>query len=1077
MAINHKIVVKEVEGVGAATYPVTCSIPLIYGDFQNTSTLNVTDSVGTVIPADFEILNRHYAKDNSIRHVLAHFNATTSASGNSDYFIKDDNAAIPAHVDPVSIVDNANSTVVTFKGGSYTFDKVNDTIATPHGQIVPSMLAYNRDTGLTELQPSLSNPDISYQVEYSGPTYSIIKVSAPATFVNGTTHRHGWAVRFYFYGDNSFVKMDFQIHNAPKIPRGDTLYFDEFHIAIGSGVAQAANSVSALELVTQSSHLDILGNLKCGGGISVCMRDFPHRFPNQLSVDTSGDISLSMYPTGGKKFCYDFQNGFTYNDASTHYWLDDMGACVKEMLIIHEDVSQASLTNISKTFQHPPVAIIDISAFYNSSVTTSMDGSIPESIRSNETNVRVPVYSVLGGNVPANAFDHTDNTKYRFGNARFACDGSRLLATGGTGNAPTGGFKSIMSGDPADFYLDLAQTMNEINGRMVHMPGFNYVADQPTLHLNISPASNGGHSWRQFLNNQHPEFSTHGPGFGQDFLENPMLPNTSEHGHARDWEHFWMYRLADTYTLTGNKWLKDFWEFMSEFMNHFVLQSENSPEGRTRSHGHAIYATCSAYKFTGNVALLNSIPTTFIATTMNPLLHPTNKTHFSRGDGKLMTEAGDQQSIPYYDSAFQMGFLLRALIDLDNELAADDPLLSSIIQTQIEYCYTTVNYAGYSDLSVDSSYSYRSGNNGYQLVCSMVWGAKKYNKPAYIEQLAQYRLGSSGAYGSGIFGGHGPYVEGYDEHSRVWNGGQFGNVAAKQFAGNYPVTGTGTFDHSFTTDGQAIQMTIDPPPNLTQAIIDAYSVNQNGEGGNPSGLKITGSTNLRSGLMIVVSIPGINNLFCTVQNGRFWTHFDNTNNYFWTQPSRINALLDGQTYTISATTTNAAGANVVSTVSMLIDLAGNGQGGPVTLTLSEITGNELTTAEQVQNLAVNGVTTATDGSTVTVAFNGQTYTTTAQGGAFSVSIPSIALQILTNNTIYIVSATTSGATDTEDFTTNFDAAPSGPTLEAASIDETCDRALATITSVSVDLIASTAAAYGDSDRVEASITSIKGETT
>lgn len=72
--IDVPITVKDTSGVGASTgFPTSVVIPLPYGQFQSTSTFRLTDSAGTTVPCQFEVLTRWAAKDNSIREVLAHF--------------------------------------------------------------------------------------------------------------------------------------------------------------------------------------------------------------------------------------------------------------------------------------------------------------------------------------------------------------------------------------------------------------------------------------------------------------------------------------------------------------------------------------------------------------------------------------------------------------------------------------------------------------------------------------------------------------------------------------------------------------------------------------------------------------------------------------------------------------------------------------------------------------------------------------------------------------------------------------------------------------------------------------------
>lgn len=76
--IDVPLTVKDTSGFGANEFPTSVVIPLPYGQFQSTSTFRMTDSSLSTVPCQFEVLTRWYAKDNSIREVLAHFAPTVA---------------------------------------------------------------------------------------------------------------------------------------------------------------------------------------------------------------------------------------------------------------------------------------------------------------------------------------------------------------------------------------------------------------------------------------------------------------------------------------------------------------------------------------------------------------------------------------------------------------------------------------------------------------------------------------------------------------------------------------------------------------------------------------------------------------------------------------------------------------------------------------------------------------------------------------------------------------------------------------------------------------------------------------
>ena len=118
----------------------------------------------------------------------------------------------------------------------------------------------------------------------------------------------------------------------------------------------------------------------------------------------------------------------------------------------------------------------------------------------------------------------------------------------------------------------------------------------------------------------------------------------------------------------------------------------------------------------------------------------------------------------------------------------------------------------------------------------------------------------------------------------------------------------------------------------------------------------------------------------------------------------LNALVDGQTYTVTASVADAAGNTGTSTASFATDFSAP------TVTINTLpVGAAMDAAERAADMTVTGTTTAEDGQTVTVALNGQSYTATASGGAWSVTIPSADLGALTDTTNFTLTADVSDA--------------------------------------------------------------------
>ena len=114
-AIQVPIVVKDTSGYGAPSFPTSVVIPLPYGAYQSTSSFRLSDSSHTTIPCQFVVQSRWAAKDNSIRHVVAHFSATVApytgeGTGTTTIYFSDDGTGdVSPTSNAVTITDNTSS--------------------------------------------------------------------------------------------------------------------------------------------------------------------------------------------------------------------------------------------------------------------------------------------------------------------------------------------------------------------------------------------------------------------------------------------------------------------------------------------------------------------------------------------------------------------------------------------------------------------------------------------------------------------------------------------------------------------------------------------------------------------------------------------------------------------------------------------------------------------------------------------------------------------------------------------------------------------------------------------------------
>lgn len=126
---------------------------------------------------------------------------------------------------------------------------------------------------------------------------------------------------------------------------------------------------------------------------------------------------------------------------------------------------------------------------------------------------------------------------------------------------------------------------------------------------------------------------------------------------------------------------------------------------------------------------------------------------------------------------------------------------------------------------------------------------------------------------------------------------------------------------------------------------------------------------------------------------------------------------ESATVTELAEATIALQSNIDALETLVNSLDHSGGGGGATITLSAISGGDITTAEQALDLIISGTTTAADTTAIAITFNGKSYAATASASAFSVTVPAIDMANLVDAQVYPVTASIPGvAFDTENVT-------------------------------------------------------------
>ena len=196
--------------------------------------------------------------------------------------------------------------------------------------------------------------------------------------------------------------------------------------------------------------------------------------------------------------------------------------------------------------------------------------------------------------------------------------------------------------------------------------------------------------------------------------------------------------------------------------------------------------------------------------------------------------------------------------------------------------------------------------------------------------------------------------------------------------------------NSFATDFTPPTVTVNPVAGGT--VLNAAD--------RSADLTVAGTSNAADGTQISVSVVRANGTVdasgtATVTGGVWTTAIP---------AASLSGLQDGESYTVKADISDTAGNGASASSSFSTDFTAP----TVTLTPLSV-GPVLDVAERGVDLTVSGTTTAEDGQSVTVTLNGQTYTGTATGGAWSVTVPSADLTALSDTTSFTLTANVADA--------------------------------------------------------------------
>jgi len=764
--------VLETAGMGSDDIPVSAVIPMPKGLLHGTAGLRVFDVTGVALPAQFDVLNRWWADDQSIRHLKVHFLTSLSAfagtkdSGIASFRLRGGiEEAQPTIASRVEVFEDSNG--YTIENGPLRlrleksgFNLIHQAWMDLDGNNVFTESEAMLQTGQTGHGAMLYGPsgeteedrlrkDISFVIEEAGPIRAIIRASAP-TRVEGTEDLdHGFAARIYVWAGRSAVKIDYQLQNSLlEGGKGGPMYFEgldlRFPLALsgqvqvrsgladtvrvndlGNGISlgQEKHDMASItaggnreEIITTTQTTAFIDVSNDQRGVAAMTRYWAEQWPNGLAVDQNKILRLELFPQWSATWAEE-DNALS---PSGLYWLEDMQHVYKEVQILFHgpNVSDETLKAEARAFTYHPIVRLPRLWHQSASASLDMGGLIPDPDPQSpivEEERRIPTYSKtdLEANIPK---------RYRLGWDNFRVSDRKFGVAAG-GGWPTGASAFIATGQAADWFTAEQWVLGELNVRPHWLAGYQHERDHTSIKWVNDNVFNPRH-WRKL-----PRWE--------------YLPGTKQDARARDASHSWYYHVEEGYSLSGNPWVRDWYEFIGEYRKNTLLNPSFAARA-SRGIGEPISHALAAYRVTGDLSVLDAVgsfirsrlltSTDWKIVKLGYAIDPYYGYRYSKGaNGDITPWTGGQ------DAAFMAGYLLRSLIDYYEEAKDYDPQTAgdafNAISAIITWNLKLANFANHHDVTVAPG---TSAGNGLTLIDPQAWYYLQTGREDILNHLNQY---------------------------------------------------------------------------------------------------------------------------------------------------------------------------------------------------------------------------------------------------------------------------------------------------------------------------------------------------
>ena len=343
--INIPLTIRETAGVPRQQWLITTGVPLPKGAVRTLEKLQIMDTQGRFIPAQFSVASRWWA-DGSIRWVHCDFAASVEAHGNATYFLREV-ASLPPFPSPIGLMPRGKDfeiitgplrmvllgdsnqlldQVWVDEGWGYNFNETNKILDS--GNFHLTLTCDGRTYHASDWKKG------TVEVEMVNALRAVVKIHGSFALEEQNEKKLDYLARITLYGGRTYFKLELTVFDEDHNPLENSLLFQDLAIRLklnldssrqrfSFGGAEGDYRGSFLQQPMASmyqmtaSQYQLFGAIEGSGtvddgrarnfgwvdlsddeyGLSVGIRWFSKLFPKGFEVKDDGTLTVKLFPS------------------------------------------------------------------------------------------------------------------------------------------------------------------------------------------------------------------------------------------------------------------------------------------------------------------------------------------------------------------------------------------------------------------------------------------------------------------------------------------------------------------------------------------------------------------------------------------------------------------------------------------------------------------------------------------------------------------------------------------------------------------------------------------------------------